>query len=463
MAPALNLSLRASAVINPRQLALEGGPGGVEFSKGVRLRDEGYVVGEMIKSRHGKSCIDDIGRIPETDAIQYGSRVTDGGSQVFTGRIGGSEPGPDACTNDVKPAWYEQPAQSKQPAMFVQPVRVKPGGKHNDNSVRQSISSEGYKSQKEDPICSEHRPASERIKSDYPRQNRELGGFISPYPEPEGDTAKDVQRGGSKPTPGDYSTLFHPPCEICRSCSDGNEDPEPYDPENPAFFAIGVSQVAVNSLGADREPEQNAELIKLHVRIADIQQQMKEAQAWVCKELSSLRNRIGHLEAGSSIIPGHLQHARSAEGQNANRKRKPVNGGLESMKDNNKRTKNQPQEKHPKEAHGRSCRQSSCKHKALFSLEEMLSKPCPEHSRPEKPANHLWKNCYIMREFRKYSVQQHCDNGDGRSGGSGMGGSGSGYQNQSNSEGPSLQPCDKSRQQNNRSRNQRNLKPLNKD
>ena len=27
-----------------------------------------------------------------------------------------------------------------------------------------------------------------------------------------------------------------------------------------------------------------------------------------------------------------------------------------------------------------------------FNLEAMLSKPCPEHSQPEKPATHAWKD-----------------------------------------------------------------------
>ena len=35
-----------------------------------------------------------------------------------------------------------------------------------------------------------------------------------------------------------------------------------------------------------------------------------------------------------------------------------------------------------------------------FILEAMMSQPCPKHGTQEKPANHLWKDCFIMREYR---------------------------------------------------------------
>ena len=74
--------------------------GGVEFSKGARLRGEGHIDGEMIRSRRGRLYLDDAGRIPEADSIQYGSQVTFGENQAFIGKIGGSEPGPDVCTDN---------------------------------------------------------------------------------------------------------------------------------------------------------------------------------------------------------------------------------------------------------------------------------------------------------------------------------------------------------------------------
>ena len=39
------------------------------------------------------------------------------------------------------------------------------------------------------------------------------------------------------------------------------------------------------------------------------------------------------------------------------------------------------------------------------SLEEMLNKPCPEHSRNGKQATHTWGNCSIMRDFRNQGIQ----------------------------------------------------------
>ena len=79
---------------------------------------EGYVTGRMTKSRRGKLYIDDAGWGPEADSIEYGYRVPFGGIHVFIGKIGGSKPGPDVCTNLVESARRTQPA------------RVNPGRKH---------------------------------------------------------------------------------------------------------------------------------------------------------------------------------------------------------------------------------------------------------------------------------------------------------------------------------------------
>ena len=35
-----------------------------------------------------------------------------------------------------------------------------------------------------------------------------------------------------------------------------------------------------------------------------------------------------------------------------------------------------------------------------FNLEAMMNQPCPKHGTQEKPATHLWKDCFIMREYR---------------------------------------------------------------
>ena len=35
-----------------------------------------------------------------------------------------------------------------------------------------------------------------------------------------------------------------------------------------------------------------------------------------------------------------------------------------------------------------------------FNLEAMMNQPCPKHDTQEKPTSHLWKDCFIMREYR---------------------------------------------------------------
>ena len=51
-------------------------------------------------------------------------------------------------------------------------------------------------------------------------------------------------------------------------------------------------------------------------------------------------------------------------------------------------------------------------------LNYLLSQPCPRHETKEEPANHLWKDCFIMQEF-KNSNNFRYDHGSG--GGSGFG------------------------------------------
>ena len=72
---------------------------------------KGYVVGRMTKSRRGKLYIDDVGWDPEAGSIEYGYRVPFGRIHVFIGKIGGSEPEPDLCTDIVEPARRTQPTR----------------------------------------------------------------------------------------------------------------------------------------------------------------------------------------------------------------------------------------------------------------------------------------------------------------------------------------------------------------
>ena len=105
-------------------------------------------------------------------------------------------------------------------------------------------------------------------------------------------------------------------------------------------------------------------------------------------------------------------------------------------------------------------RSSRAKGKTPINLEEILSKPCPEHSRPDKPARHTWGDCSIMQQFQDYILQRHRHDSHGPLGGSapgssgagfGAGGSETGYQGQSDHGGHNQQFGDGSQQQNNQS------------
>ena len=66
-----------------------------------------------------------------------------------------------------------------------------------------------------------------------------------------------------------------------------------------------------------------------------------------------------------------------------------------------------------------------------MNLERLLHQPCPKHGTKEAPATHIWKDCYIMKEFKNSDLFRY---DQGPSGGSGPGfhgggGSNSGFQN----------------------------------
>ena len=69
-----------------------------------------------------------------------------------------------------------------------------------------------------------------------------------------------------------------------------------------------------------------------------------------------------------------------------------------------------------------------------FNLEAMMNQPCPKHGMHEKPTNHLWKDCFIMREYRNSNFFQNNHGPDDGSGSGshgpsyGGGGSNSGFQ-----------------------------------
>ena len=77
------------------------------------------------------------------------------------------------------------------------------------------------------------------------------------------------------------------------------------------------------------------------------------------------------------------------------------------------------------------------------NLERLLNQPCPKHGSKEKPASHLWKDCFIMGEFKNSNMFQYDNGPPGGSGGGfhgpGYGGSSSGSGFQGNQTGHSNQ------------------------
>ena len=94
---------------------------------------------------------------------------------------------------------------------------------------------------------------------------------------------------------------------------------------------------------------------------------------------------------GKKNIKGQQQNT---AGQGNNGKRKHMDGGSDFVANSNV----QNNDRHHK---GRFPPQSTG---SRSSLEAMLNEPCPKHSRPDKPATHLWKDCSIMREYRNYNL-----------------------------------------------------------
>ena len=90
----------------PRQLAPTVGLShdGFKFLEGHFEGLEGYVVGQMTKSRRDKLYIDDAGWGPEAGSVEYGYQVPFGGIHVFIGKIGEPGPEPDICTDLVETA-----------------------------------------------------------------------------------------------------------------------------------------------------------------------------------------------------------------------------------------------------------------------------------------------------------------------------------------------------------------------
>ena len=94
---------------------------------------EGYAVGRMTKSRHGRIYIDDASWGPEADSIEYGYRVPFSGIHVFIGKIGEPGPEPDICTDIIEMAQRARSARVK-PVMKRAFVGVIHGVESEDRS-----------------------------------------------------------------------------------------------------------------------------------------------------------------------------------------------------------------------------------------------------------------------------------------------------------------------------------------
>ena len=122
-------------------------------------------------------------------------------------------------------------------------------------------------------------------------------------------------------------------------------------------------------------------------------------------------------KSGSTKGP---QHNTAGHGGNGKRK---AEGGLDFMANTNAQNNSQRRK-------GKSPRFGGPK----FNLEAMMNQPCPKHDTHQKPANHLWKDCSIMREYRNSNFSQNNHGPNGGSGsrshglGFGGGGSNSGFQ-----------------------------------
>ena len=105
------------------------------------------------------------------------------------------------------------------------------------------------------------------------------------------------------------------------------------------------------------------------------------------------------------------QHKQASHGNNGKRK---VDGGSDFVANTNIQGNNQRRKGKPPPRGGGSG----------MNLQRLLNQPCPKHGTQDKPATHLWKDCFIMQEFKNSNLFQY---NNGPSGGSGGGFHGPGY------------------------------------
>nr|XP_040249637.1 vegetative cell wall protein gp1-like [Aegilops tauschii subsp. strangulata] len=90
-------------------------------------------------------------------------------------------------------------------------------------------------------------------------------------------------------------------------------------------------------------------------------------------------------------------------------KRRHPDGGSDLVANTNTRYKNQRHNGNGKPPFG------SAK---PFNMEAVLNDMCPKHGLPNRPSSsHAWKDCWVMREFRNYSLNLNHGNNNGPPGG----------------------------------------------
>ena len=115
------------------------------------------------------------------------------------------------------------------------------------------------------------------------------------------------------------------------------------------------------------------------------------------------------------------------KGQQGGNGKRRVEGSLDFMANTGAQNYNQRHKGGPAQAEG-----------SNINLEVLMNQPCPKHGSREKPSKHLWKDCSIMKDFKRSHLFQNNNGLNGSSGSSshgpgyGGGGSHSGFQGQRN-------------------------------
>ena len=117
------------------------------------------------------------------------------------------------------------------------------------------------------------------------------------------------------------------------------------------------------------------------------------------------------LEKGKKNVGAKGQHNQAGHGNNGKRK---ADDNYDFLANTNIQGNNQHLKGKPPPRGGGSG----------MNLQQLLNQPCPKHGTQDKPATHLWKDCFIMQEFKNSNLFWY---DHGPSGSSGPGFHGPGY------------------------------------